>query len=179
MVQRVAIVGQPGSGKSTLALRLGEITGLPVFHMDHIHWRPGWQERDRTERVALALEILAKRAWILEGGLSIINETRAARAEVLIWLDFPLGLRVWRVLKRTIFYFGRSRPDLQRDCREGLNPEMFRFWRYIFRTRHSARKRIEASLVTAPDTLNVIRLTNPRQVSEFLSKVGRDEWSLT
>lgn len=37
-MQRVMIVGQPGSGKSTLARKLGEHTGLPVVHIDTIHW---------------------------------------------------------------------------------------------------------------------------------------------
>jgi dephospho-CoA kinase len=35
------IVGQPGAGKSTLARALGVATGLPVVHMDMIHWQPG------------------------------------------------------------------------------------------------------------------------------------------
>jgi adenylate kinase family enzyme len=33
-MHRVAIIGSAGSGKSTLARRLGEITGLPVVHID-------------------------------------------------------------------------------------------------------------------------------------------------
>ena len=44
-MRRVMVIGAPGSGKSTLARALGERTGLPVFHMDHIHHLPGWAER--------------------------------------------------------------------------------------------------------------------------------------
>ena len=49
-MQRVMIVGQPGSGKSTLARRLGQLTGIPVVHIDTIHWQPGWVERSAAER---------------------------------------------------------------------------------------------------------------------------------
>jgi adenylate kinase family enzyme len=40
-MQRIMIIGRPGSGKSTLARELGRITGLPLVHIDHIHWEPG------------------------------------------------------------------------------------------------------------------------------------------
>lgn len=40
-MKRVMITGGPGSGKSMLAAALGEKTGLPVYHMDKIHYRPG------------------------------------------------------------------------------------------------------------------------------------------
>lgn len=174
-MQRIAIVGQPGSGKSTLALKLGDLTGLPVFHMDHIHWKPHWVERDRNERVELALAVLAREAWIFEGGLSAINSARVNRAEMLIWLDMPLWLRSWRVFKRTLRYFGRSRPDLQQNCREGLNPEMFRFWKYIWDTRNSGRKKIAGSLHDAPDSLIVRHFKTRHDVRRFLAEVTKEK----
>ena len=44
-MKRVMIVGQPGAGKSTIARQIGQRTGLPVVHIDKIHWMPGWVER--------------------------------------------------------------------------------------------------------------------------------------
>ena len=49
-MQRVMIIGQPGAGKSTFARTLGEISHLPVHHIDHIHWMSGWQERSGEEK---------------------------------------------------------------------------------------------------------------------------------
>jgi adenylate kinase family enzyme len=56
-MQRVMIVGQPGSGKSTLARKLGQRTGLPVIHIDTIHWQPGWVERSWDEKTRLCHEV--------------------------------------------------------------------------------------------------------------------------
>lgn len=55
-MKRVMIVGQPGAGKSYLARAMGQKTGLPVQHMDMIHWKPGWVERDKAEKLAMDLE---------------------------------------------------------------------------------------------------------------------------
>ena len=63
-MKRVMIVGGPGSGKSTLARQLGAITGLPVFHMDHIHWKPHWVERDRADKDLMTRVVHAKDSWI-------------------------------------------------------------------------------------------------------------------
>ena len=41
-MERIVIIGCGGSGKSTLARQLGEMTGLPVIHLDKLFWRPGW-----------------------------------------------------------------------------------------------------------------------------------------
>ena len=101
-MKRVMIIGQPGSGKSTLARFLGERTGLPVVHIDKIHWKPGWNEREKEEKTALCQAVHARDRWIFEGGHSVTWEERRARCDTLIWLDFPLWLRVWRVVWRTL-----------------------------------------------------------------------------
>ncbi|MGL4238187.1 AAA family ATPase [Tabrizicola sp.] len=168
-MQRVMIVGQPGSGKSTLARELGQRTGLPVFHMDHIHWQAGWVERPRAEKIRLALEVEAQERWIFEGGLSATYDNRVARADTLIWLDLPVGLRFWRVVKRSVRYFGQTRSDLPDGCAERLGPETLPFWRYIWRTRATARQRILLLLASAPPHLTIVHLRRRREVARFLN----------
>lgn len=67
-MQRIMIVGKPGSGKSTLAREMGAGTGLPVVHIDHIHWQTGWVERSHEEKTRLCREVEAAEAWVFEGG---------------------------------------------------------------------------------------------------------------
>jgi adenylate kinase family enzyme len=167
-MRRVMIVGGPGSGKSTLAREVGRRTGLPVFHMDHIHWQAGWIERAREEKISLARQVEARDEWIFEGGLSETYESRLARADTVIWLDFTVGLRFWRVLKRSVRYFGRSRPDLPPGCKEGFGKETLPFWRFIWRTRHTARARLSALVDAAPTQVRVVHLQNPAEVRAYL-----------
>ena len=172
-MQRIMIVGQPGSGKSTLAQALGARTGLPVVHIDHIHWQPGWVERSREEKTRLCREVEVREAWIFEGGHSATWDTRLARADLLVWLDLPVALRFWRVLRRTVVHRGRSRPDLPENCPEGFHRETLPFWRFIWRTRNTARARIVKLVAEAPAGLEIRHLASPRAVRDFLDGVSR------
>ena len=68
----------PGSGKSTVARKLGDITGLPVIHIDKIHWQPGWVERPEAERYELIATPSRTDQWIFDGNYSSTFELRAA-----------------------------------------------------------------------------------------------------
>ena len=58
----VGLLGPSGSGKSTLAKRLGERYGLPVLHMDTVHFLPGWVERPFAEEEAIVRQFLDENA---------------------------------------------------------------------------------------------------------------------
>lgn len=167
-MQRVMILGQPGSGKSTLARQLGARTGLPVVHIDHIHWMPGWVERPHAEKSRLCAEVHARPQWIFEGGHSETWPERLARADRVIWLDLPLGVRLWRVLKRTIKGYGRTRPDLPENCPEQFSLD---FYRFIWRTRHSARVNIQRLLDSAPTDKDVHVFTTAKELRLWLDSL--------
>lgn len=146
-LKRIMIIGQPGSGKSTLARALGDITRLPVIHIDTIHWKSGWIERSKAERTRLCEEVHASDEWIFEGGHSITWSTRVARADIIIALDIPLRVRAWRVFWRTIKHHGKTRADLPEGCPERFNWE-FIIW--IWNTRNTARKNLYKTVENAP-----------------------------
>lgn len=166
------IVGQPGSGKSTLARRLGDLTGLPVLHMDRIHWTPGWIERPRTERIVMVKEHEARDRWIIEGGLSETWPNRRARADLLIWLDIPTVMRLLGVLQRRVTYRGgESRPDLPRNCPERLDLE---FLRWIWKTRRTHRERMRA-LVDGAGNTPTLTFCSRAAVNAYLRGYSSDQ----
>jgi len=169
-MQRVMIIGQPGSGKSTLAREMGAHTGLPVVHIDTIHWQPGWVERSSDEKTRLCLEVEARDQWIFEGGHSTTWNNRIARADLLVWIDRSSLLRFWRVLLRTLIQRGRTRPDLPENCPEKLGnlPE---FYRFMWTTRQSARANMKRFAASAPPTCRVVCLRSNRQTRLFLSSI--------
>lgn len=174
-MKRVMIVGGSGSGKSTLARALGDLTGLPVHHMDRIHWMSGWQARPTEDRLPMALEVENGEAWIFEGGFSKTYDHRASRADTLIWIDLSVGLRMWRVTKRLIQYWGQERPDMADGCTERVHSETLPFYRWIWDTRHSHKDRLHKVIKDHPH-LDVQRLESPRAVNRFLKTVQAD-WS--
>ncbi|WP_224816560.1 AAA family ATPase [Hasllibacter sp. MH4015] len=167
-MKRVMIIGQPGSGKSTLARLLGQKTGLPVHHIDQIHWMSGWNERPKPEKIAMALEVQESDAWILEGGLAATKDHRLARCDTLINLDFQLPLRAWRVAKRTLLHYGKTRPDLPDNCPERFSLE---FWTWIWETRQTGRHANLRWMAEAGPNVTVHHLRNPAQVRRFLQTV--------
>ncbi len=170
-MQRIMIIGQPGSGKSTLARTVAAITGLPVVHLDHIHWQAGWVERSVEEKTRLCRAAEAAEAWVFEGGHSTTWDTRMARAQMVVWLDMPLPLRAWRVLKRSILWYGRVRPDLPEGCLERFGPQTLPFWAYIWRTRHSARSAMARLAAGVPEGKTLVRLRSRAEVAAFLNRL--------
>ncbi|MGH1412483.1 MAG: AAA family ATPase [Pelagimonas sp.] len=173
-MKRVMIVGQPGAGKSYLGREIGRLTGLPVVHMDMIHWMPGWVERDKTDKLAMVHEVEISDAWVLEGGLSASYAHRLHRADTLIVLDFPLWLRSWRVFARTLRDYGRSREDLPRECPERFSWE---FWKWIWDTRHTSRAQNLRLISQAGQVTAVFHLQNRSDVTTFLKTLDAQGFS--
>ena len=170
-MKRVMILGQPGSGKSTLAQKLGEATGLPVVHMDRIHWMAGWVPRGEAEKYEMARAAMAQEAWVFEGGFSRTWDERAERADTLIWLDVGLWRRLWRVTYRFFRYFGQARPDLPEGCNEGNWREMIEFYKWIWNTRHTSRAKIARLIEDHQGGLDVIVMHSIPEVEAYLEGI--------
>ena len=161
------VIGGPGSGKSTLARRLGDVTGLPVVHMDHIHHLSGWKPRPMAEKLAMHDEVVARERWIFEGGLSKGYASRAARAELIVFLDVPVVQRLYRVTKRTLQHYGRTRPDLPDGCPEQFSGEFF--W-WIVSTARKNRLRDLALVERHAEKGRVLR--SSREVARFVEEMA-------
>ena len=165
-MRRVVVVGSGGSGKSTFSTELGRVTRLPVIHLDREYWRSGWEEPSKDEWNARVAELLARESWIMDGNFGGTREMRMRAADTLIFLDLPRRVCLYRILKRTLKYYGRSRPDMTEGCSERLDLE-FILWVWNYKSR--SRKRLLAELESVGDK-HVIILKNQQQVSEFLSR---------
>ncbi len=170
-MKRVMIVGGSGAGKSTLARALGAATGLPVHHMDHIHWKAGWVPRPRAERKDMAMAVEAGETWIFEGGFSTTYENRARRADTLIWLDLPVALRLWRVTRRMFQYYGQRRPDLPEGCNEVFGGHTVELYRWIWRSRETGRTRIR-TLIAAHRHLEVHHVRDKAMLARLMRVWG-------
>jgi adenylate kinase family enzyme len=119
----------------------------------------------------MALAVEAGERWIFEGGFSTTYDNRAQRADTLVWLDLPVSLRLWRVSKRLLRYWGQSRPDMAEGCVEGIHAETLLFYKWIWDTRKSHREPLRALIETYPH-LNVSHLRSPADVRAFWRALG-------
>lgn len=126
-MQRVLIIGPCGSGKSTLARQLGDHLNLPVYYMDQLGWLPGWVETEKEELRENLKSIVATDRWLIEGNYGSTLNLRLPRADSVIYLDFPICRCIWWLLRRTLRYRGRTRPDMTEGCPERFDIDFFRY----------------------------------------------------
>ncbi len=124
-MRRIAIVGTTGSGKSTLAAQLARKLLLPTIELDALYWMPNWQPalpelfRHRVDVATMA------DTWIIAGNYSQVRDLVWARADTLIWLDFPLPTTLWRLLRRTVWRIARREDLWNTGNRESLRMAFF------------------------------------------------------
>lgn len=119
--RRIHITGGQGSGKTTLARRLGEHLDLPAYDLDLVGWDiETGLERPLAVRLAEVHRLAAQPAWITEGTMLGWTDALLRAADVIIWLDVPWRVAVWRMAVRHIRtgFAGRNRhPGVRRLLR--------------------------------------------------------------
>lgn len=166
-LRRIMIIGGSGSGKSTLARDLGALTGLPVIHIDPMYWAPGWVQRPVEETRALSLAAAAGERWVFEGNHVETMDARAERADLIVFLDLPRGLRLRRALWRSLRHWGRTRPDMPPDCPERL--DLGFLWTFVWGYDTRSRPRALAVLDRWRGRRPIVVLTRPGQFRAFLA----------
>ena len=172
-MERVLIVGSPGAGKSTLAREVARLTGLPLVHLDQLHWSAGWVESTRDELEAKVREAIAAPRWVIDGNYGGTLQLRLIRADTVIDLDLPRWLCVFSIVRRAIAHRGRTRSDMAPGCPEHLNWE---FLAYTFHFPGEGRRRLEETMRSFPGRR--IRLRSRREVRRFLEGLAAERQGL-
>ena len=162
-MHRVLVIGPCGAGKSTLSVGLGEKLVLPVHHMDQLNWQRGWVESSKDEIREKLTGIIATDRWLIDGNYGGTLGERLERADTVVYLDYPLRLCVWRLVRRIFQYHGRTRPDMTEGC-----PERFDLEFLIYVLRWNAGPRVRTEQILRPFKSKVIRLKNPQALSRWL-----------
>lgn len=178
-LRRVVVIGSGGAGKSTFAAALADRLAVPHVELDALYWGPRWNglggspENDARFRARI-LAATAGCAWVADGNYRVARDCLWAQADAIVWLDFPLGLVLLRLVRRTVLRV------LRRDVLWGTNRESLRnallardsLLAYTVRTHGRRRGEFAARLACADLAhVRVARLRSPRAAAVWLSGV--------
>ncbi len=172
--RRIIVVGTSGSGKTTLATRLARHWSLPYIELDALYWGPGWTPATPAAFRARVAAAIAGERWIVDGNYSVARDLLWSRADTLVWLDYPLGVNLWRLLLRS------TRRIVTREALWNGNRETFRetflsresliieAWRTHGRRRHEFPTLLHQP---AYSHLTIVRHHTPQATRRWLTHV--------
>ena len=167
---RLAIIGPSGSGKSTLAAELARTAGLRHVELDALYHGPNWEPCSievLRERVAAAT---AGDDWVTDSTYhTLLGDFVVERADMLVWLDLPARLVMWRLLRRT-HVRNRDKVELwngnvEPGWRQSLPTLIWPAFKRVFENRRALPARYA--------DVNMRRLRSDAAVRAFVAEVGR------
>lgn len=163
------VAGSSGAGKSTLARSVARLWGLSYVEIDSLFHGPAWVKRPEFEADVEAFTALE--CWVTEWQYSAVRPLLAERADLVLWLDYPRPLVMWRVTRRTLsrrlqaveLWNGNREPPLATFLTDRDHVV-----RWAWRTHERTRRRVEELAATRPD-LPIVRFTRPSSVAAWLA----------
>ncbi len=169
--QRIVVIGVTGSGKTTCARRIARSRGIPHVELDALYWDANWTPASVElfrQRVSAALQAPA---WVVDGNYSAVRDLVWSRADTIIWLDYPLILILWRLLRRSISR-AYSQEELWQGNRESWRSQFFsRDSLFLWALKTYRRRRREYSQLLGDPAnahLRSFRLRSPRATEAWL-----------
>lgn len=162
--QRIMVAGCSASGKSTFARELAEYTQLPLIHLDREYWLPGWVEPDKADWREKVSVLVERERWVMDGNYSGTWDLRLPRADLVIYLSYPLWLILWRATKRQFSFRGEVRPDMAPGCPERFNWEFYHFVILCYFTRKRNHLRRLSGWEGKPE---VLIFRSPKQLKKW------------
>jgi adenylate kinase family enzyme len=170
-MRRILVIGTTGSGKTTLAKQIAQKCGHTHIEADSLRFLPDWQVRQPDDFRAIIDEKTQVERWVIDGNYSVTRDIVWPRGDTIIWLDYPLPITLWRLIRRTAkriwtkedLWGTGNRETLRKQLQ--FNEESLFYW--FFKT-YWRRKKDTPSLLEQYSHLHVLHFTHPRQTEHWL-----------
>jgi adenylate kinase family enzyme len=175
-VQRIVVLGTSGSGKTTLARELSRRINAPHIELDALHWEPNWTTADKVVFRQRVEQAIAQETWALCGNYASVRHLTLARADTVVWLDYPMTLVFTRVFRRTVRR-AFTRELLWNNNRESLLVNFFtRDSLFLWVIESWRRHRRDYPKLLRSDGcrhLRVLRFRSPQETEAWLSQLDQ------
>ena len=162
------VIGCGGAGKSTFSRQLHKVTGIEVIHLDQYFWLPNWVELDKSEWHKKVSTLCRKERWIMDGNYGGTMDVRMNKADMVIFLDRSRWLCLFRVIKRIVTHYGKTRIDMGKGCKEKFSWE---FIMYIYHYNRIRKPKILKKLSKLNFDKEIIILKTDKEIYTCLSEM--------
>lgn len=157
------IFGRPDSGKSTFALKLHQLTGIPLYHLDKYFFENNWVERDYNEFLKIQQSLVNQDKWIIDGNSTKSFEIRYAKANLALYFNYPRTTCYWRIFKR-LFYKDSQIDDRAENCHETVRLSLLK---YIWSFEERVAKQV-ADLRSKYPNCKFVEITSDKDLGDSL-----------
>ena len=146
MHRKIIITGTTCTGKTTLGKKIAEEFSIAQIDLDDIHFLPNWIEKENDVFVNdVNTELRKHQEWIVTGSYqSLLKDTVWQKANLIIWLDYPLHLILRRYFIRTykrVFLKEKCCGDNYETLGKTFSKESLFLW--IFKTYWHRKRRLK------------------------------------
>jgi adenylate kinase family enzyme len=174
--ERIVVVGRTGSGKTTLARQLATALQVPHVELDALYFGPNFSTaplgilRERTSTA------IAGDRWVADGNKQAVRDLVWPRADTIVWLDYSLGVSLWRLGKRARWRTAQLTAEADRTVRRAALPgQLLAAAKGVLTAlrSHAGQRREYIRLFAEPANqhLAVVRLRSPDAARAWLARV--------
>ena len=176
-MKKIVIIGCCGGGKTTLAYALSQKLSIAAYDLDDYFWHAGWVGTPDGRWQQVQRELVDRDSWIISGTYVSTLDIRTAAADTIIFLDLPLWLCFWRVIKRKAKNYCGLERNLPRRVQgshkfgfKAIRSDLGFLW-YVLMFKKNLNAPIRTVLKNIKPGKRIIELSSPQAVAEFAGSI--------
>lgn len=150
-----------------MARQLADYYKVPVLFLDTVQFLPDWVERDKNEGRSIVWNFMQNESWVIDGNYNkFFQKERLEQANLIIFLNFPRRLCLYRAYKRYLKYKNTTRESMADGCIEKFDKE-FLWW--ILRNGRTKKIHNHYDYIASQYKDKIRIMKNQKEVDQYLN----------